>query len=117
MCAERVGLRAWSALNDCIYGSLNREPVVYVRAWIGLDRRGRDGRTDGNWSTDRLSRRFRVDRSQRMKATHGNTRGNSTPRRAAPRKVCDTESINDEKLHAISIELQISRGRRTGANW
>lgn len=44
MCVKCVGLRAWTALNDCIYSSLNREPVVYVRARIGLDQRGRDGR-------------------------------------------------------------------------
>lgn len=48
MCRVRGYARGYGrAFNDCIYsrGSLNREPVVYVRAWIGLDQRGRDGRT------------------------------------------------------------------------
>lgn len=110
MCVGCVGLRAWTALNDCIYSSLNREPVVYVRAWIGLDRSTWARRTDGNWSTDRLSRHFRVDWSQRMKATYGNTRGNATRR-----EVCDI--VSNEKLHAVSIELQIFRDRHVGARW
>lgn len=90
MCVECVGSRAWTALNDCIYSSLNREPVVYVRARIGLDRRGRDGRTDCNWSIDG-SRDTSALIEVNGRKQHTVTRAVTRPR--------------DEKSQAVSIDL------------
>lgn len=68
-----------------------------------------DVRTDGNWSTDRLSRHFRVDWSQWIKlCARTAIYGNAMP--FANFVIADRRHQRRKNAATLSMKLQISRG-------